>query len=236
MEIQDRRENGQFAPKGTGDRTGGTSDFERGLKAGFSSNKDRIEKLREELKTAKTFHDRIKLRALISILERGFNSEEEYEEWSRKKAEEYRARSKPIPTKKEDSSDYRMAHRPTESGITADDLTNQDVETPMPKDFYEKMENYTSEEVGTDESIRAIRAVRGKPDAKIKIYRATTGDSINDGDWVTFSKSYAQAHNAHSLENKGKILEMEVSVKDVQFAGDSVNEWGYFPKKRNAKQ
>ena len=42
----------------------------------------------------------------------------------------------------------------------------------------------------------------------------------------------AKEHNEHSLNNQGKIIEMEVPVKDIQWAEDSINEWGYFPRSK----
>lgn len=65
----------------------------------------------------------------------------------------------------------------------------------------------------------------------VTIYRASTGDSINKGDWITLSKSYAEHHNYSWLDGKGKILSKQVKAKDIQFAGDDLAEWGYFPEK-----
>ena len=132
---------------------------------------------------------------------------------------------------KEKNSDYKMSHRPTQSGVYADNLINQDTEAPAPLDLYEHPQYYMNLNEQSDrESWDALKQVRGKPNATIKIYRATTGDKINDGDWITLSKTYAKEHNLHSLEGKGKIVEMEVPVKDIEWAMDSINEWGYFPK------
>lgn len=66
----------------------------------------------------------------------------------------------------------------------------------------------------------------------IKYYRQSNGDvsnKINPGDWITLSKEYAKLHNEHSLQGKGNIVEMKVKAKDIQFAGDDINEFGYFP-------
>lgn len=80
------------------------------------------------------------------------------------------------------------------------------------------------------ESLNALRKVRNNLEGKLKIYRATPGDEINLGDWVTPSKKYAKEHLERSLNGKGKILEMTVKAKDVLFAGDDINEFGYFPE------
>ena len=127
-------------------------------------------------------------------------------------------------------TDYFMNHRPTQTGLTADDLINQNVETPMPKDIYIHPEYYFQmNEKSSQESISVLRKVRGNPNAEITIYRATPGNKINKGDWITLSKSYAEWHNQSQFDGKANILEMKVKAKDVQYAGDDINEFGYFP-------
>ena len=74
-----------------------------------------------------------------------------------------------------------------------------------------------------------LRKVRGNPNAEITIYRATPGSKINRGDWITLSKSYAKWHNQSQFDGKANVLEMRVKAKDVQYAGDDINEFGYFP-------
>lgn len=125
-----------------------------------------------------------------------------------------------------------MSHRPAETGITADNLINQDVETPMPDNYYEILNNQAKYDIETKETMDQLNKIKNNPDAEITIYRATTGNSINDGDWITLSKNYAKRHNEHSLGNKGNVVEMKVKAKDIQFAGDDIKEWGYYPKGR----
>lgn len=127
-------------------------------------------------------------------------------------------------------TDYFMNHRPTESGITADNLINQDVESPMPTDMYEHPEYYfMMNEKYSKESMQALNKIRNNPNAEITIYRATTGNKINKGDWVTLSKTYAEHHNYSQFDGKGNVVELKAKAKDIQFAGDDINEWGYFP-------
>ena len=45
--------------------------------------------------------------------------------------------------KEQPKDDYKMAHRPTKTGITADNIINQEVESPMPRDAYEHPEYYS---------------------------------------------------------------------------------------------
>ena len=129
------------------------------------------------------------------------------------------------------NEDYKMAHRPDNDWhMTPDDLLGED--SVAPKDVYEHPEYYTihSNKNVVKETKEALEKVKGNPDAKITIYRATTGDTINDGDWITLSKSYAEDHNYSQLDGKGKVISKEVPVKDVEWAGDDLSEWGYFPK------
>lgn len=132
--------------------------------------------------------------------------------------------------------DYKMTHRPDNDWhMTPDDLLGED--SVAPKDVYEHPEYYTihSNKNVLKETKEALEKVKGNPDAKITIYRATTGDTINDGDWITLSKSYAEDHNYSQLDGKGKVISKEVPVKDVEWAGDDLSEWGYFPKGEDSK-
>lgn len=123
-----------------------------------------------------------------------------------------------------------MNHRPTQTGLTADNIANQNVETPAPRDIYEHPEYYFQmNEKSSQESLRALKKVKGNPDAEITIYRATPGNKINHGDWITLSKTYANWHNQSQFNGKANVLEMKVKAKDIQFAGDDINEFGYFP-------
>lgn len=124
--------------------------------------------------------------------------------------------------------DYGMSHRPsTDYG----DASN--FEENMP-DVFEHPEWYF---FGSDarskkayrESLEALRKVRNNPEGEITIYRATIGDSINEGDWITPSKTYAEWHNDSQFDGKANIIELKVKAKDIRFAGDDLNEFGYFP-------
>ena len=127
-------------------------------------------------------------------------------------------------------TDYFMNHRPTQTGLTADNIANQNVETPIPQDVYEHPEYYFQmTEKSFQESFAALRKVKDKPDAEITIYRATPGNKINKGDWITLSKTYAEWHNQSQFNGTANVLEMTVKAREVQFAGDDINEFGYFP-------
>ncbi len=121
-------------------------------------------------------------------------------------------------------TDYFMNHRPSEGYGNASNF-----EKNMP-DIFEHPEWYLNlNEKYNNESLNALKKVRNNPEAEITIYRATVGNKINPGDWVTPSKLYAEYHNNSQFDGKGNILEMKVKAKDIQFAGDDINEFGYFP-------
>lgn len=122
-------------------------------------------------------------------------------------------------------TDYFMNHRPSEGYGNASDF-----EANMP-DIFEHPEWYLNlDEKYNKESLSALKKVRNNPEAEITIYRATIGDKINPGDWVTPSKKYAQEHLKRSLNGNGNIVEQKVKAKDILFAGDDINEFGYFPE------
>ncbi len=133
-------------------------------------------------------------------------------------------------------TDYFMNHRPNEEGATSDNLTSQDIETPGPIDLYEHPEYYFQmDEEYSKESMEVLKKVKGKPNATVTIYRATIGNKINPGDWITLSKKYAEYHNNSQFNGKANVLEMKVKAKDVRWAMDDINEFGYFPNTNNVK-
>lgn len=122
-------------------------------------------------------------------------------------------------------TEYKMSHRPSEDyGNASDFERNMDNIFEHPEWYLDMTEPYNRE------SLNALRKVRNNPEGKLKIYRATPGDKINPGDWVTPSKKYAQEHLERSLNGDGNIIEITVKAKDVLFAGDDINEFGYFPE------
>lgn len=125
--------------------------------------------------------------------------------------------------------EYAMSHRPTE-GVRAFDLTEKvDGEQMIPKDMYEQW--YGSRGTKADlESIAALKKAKGNPEANVTIYRASPKESFNNGDLVTFSKDYAQQH-AQSHPGS-KVYAKTVKAKDVRWAMDDINEFGYYPSDR----
>lgn len=88
------------------------------------------------------------------------------------------------------------------------------------------------------ESFSQISRVNGRPNASVQIYRSVPKDidkpKINAGDWVTTSPSYAKEHGEAHLGNKYKILKKTVRADELATNGDSIHEWGYWPKTEKA--
>jgi len=216
-------------------------DAETGKFSSFSGSKKEekrdydkeIATLKEQTKGLSMFSpERKKIVEKINQLEaekEGFKSYDELKEFRHNKLLE-KNKNKVEHQEQSQKEDYMMSHRPTETGITADNLINQDVETPMPDNYYEILNNQAKNDIDIKETMDQLNKIKNNPNAEITIYRATTGNSINDGDWITLSKNYAKRHNEHSLGNKGNVVEMKVKAKDIQFAGDDIKEWGYYPQ------
>ena len=121
---------------------------------------------------------------------------------------------------------YRGEHQPDRMGVGYD-LTSEGI---IDDSIYTNPEWYAAmSEKSYQESFEVLNRVRNNPNADVTIYRATPSTEINPGDWITLSKTYAQEHLARSLDNKGNVVEKVVKAKDIQWAGDDINEFGYFP-------
>ena len=83
----------------------------------------------------------------------------------------------------------------------------------------------------TLESIRNISNVVKGNKSTIKMYRAVPADikegSFRNGDWITPSRQYAEHHIELQDWKGGRIIEQEVSVDDIWWNGDDINEWGF---------
>ena len=130
--------------------------------------------------------------------------------------------------------DYRMRHRPDAIG-RGFDISEVGA---IPKDVYDHPEWYFDmSDKSAKESMKVVREMRGNPDAEVTIYRAAPKNEFNDGDWVTLSRTYAQGHAERESHGdvKLEVHSMKVKAKEIQFAGDSINEFGYFPKQADEK-
>lgn len=123
---------------------------------------------------------------------------------------------------------YGMGHRPTLTGATADNITQEVSEMGFPKDFYRHPEYYEDvSDKAVQESWNVLKKIKGNPDAEVTIYRASPKNELNAGDWITLSKEYARRE---SLTEGVKVNSFKVKAKDIHFAGDSINEFGYYPR------
>lgn len=169
----------------------------------------------------------------IRALEAGYTNVEDYlkvEELKKEQAKlEYeKIQKNKITNVNEDSNiDYMMQHRPTKNGVGYD-ITSTD---SIGKDIYTNPENYVDMSLKhNQESYKALVDIRDNPNAEVTIYRASPKNELNQGDWITLSKTYAEME---SQKENVPVNEFKVKAKDIQFAGDDINEFGYFPQKSN---
>ena len=151
----------------------------------------------------------------------------------RSQAENYIANPQSMPAwsmldaaEKADTN-YMMAHRPDENGPRAFNME----EGGVLNGFYDSPSRFgvRASEASHQESMDALNAIRSNPNADVTIYRAAPSPELNDGDWVTLSQTYAEQHQESNLNGSGEVHAFTVKAKDLRFAGDDINEFGYFP-------
>jgi hypothetical protein len=108
-----------------------------------------------------------------------------------------------------------------------------------PSDFFDKnvgARYYSYDNLEGRQSATAIDNVRralksGKKDVTITAYRTVPDDvkvdSLQNGDWISFSKEYATQHGERRFDGKYKIIEQEVKPDEVWWDANDINEWGY---------
>ena len=104
----------------------------------------------------------------------------------------------------------------------------------MPKDVYTvKGKNlYGTGDAAVDsEWWRTAMKAKGNPDAEVEIYRAVPKGvkTINHGDWVTTSPTYAKWHGENVLNGEYEIVSKKAKAKHLSSAGDP-QEYGYHDK------
>ena len=135
-------------------------------------------------------------------------------------------------------SDYRMSHRAPDASYPDEIPSLRQIAEGfdlVPDDFWTHPERYMSMGEWDRESIAAIRSamddLKNGGEGKVTMYRAVSSDvkegSFRNSDWITPSREYAMEHIRHSLNGKGRIIEMEVKAEDIYWDGNSINEWGY---------
>jgi hypothetical protein len=139
-------------------------------------------------------------------------------------SETTRTRQEQTPDIEQKADGYQMSHRPSKMGHGY----NIESQGAAP-DFYTNPQYYFFSKDGTyQESLNALLKIRNKPEAEVTVYRATPRKELNDGDWITLSKKYAIQE---SQSENSPVYAFKVKAKDIQFAGDDINEFGYFPVK-----
>jgi len=80
-------------------------------------------------------------------------------------------------------------------------------------------------------SLRNLTNTMRQKKRTIKMYRAVDAKikegSFRNGDWITPSREYAEQHIDLQDWESGRIIEQEVSIDDIWWNGDDINEWGY---------
>ena len=131
---------------------------------------------------------------------------------------------------------YRGIHQPGVEGPAIHDLSEM-----FPSDVYTHPQFYGHGEKTHDrEAARALRGARGNPEALVDVYRAVPHGttSINTGDWVTTSPSYARTHGYHPDDptQDWPVLHAQVQAAHVRSGGNDIIEWGYAgPAVENAR-
>lgn len=126
-----------------------------------------------------------------------------------------------------DYKDMQEGHNPMSPDDWIDDM-GYDV-VPTAKNFKTFSEYKDAYDTDGD---KASAGQIGKD--TITIYRAQSLDydkNIPYGAWVGLTEKYALEHANNALGGKNYIiLKAKVKSSDVVWAGDSFQEWGYFPK------
>lgn len=119
----------------------------------------------------------------------------------------------------------------------------------QPADYFDPQRGprmYSYDNAAGRESLAAINNIVRATNAgtlkgkTVTVYRTVpkslTGDTIANGEWITFSKSYAKQHGLHRFgEGEYKIVSKEVEPRNLWWDGNDINEWGYDTGKELSK-
>ena len=112
-----------------------------------------------------------------------------------------------------------------------------DLKGVYPDDFYGPQgKQYYGIGDGSDVlAMSIVRATKGRAGMPITIYRAVPKEvttKIEKGNWVTIDRQYAKDHGDGALNGQYKIIKKTVRADELFTNGDSIQEWGYDPKKQ----
>jgi len=136
------------------------------------------------------------------------------------------------PSKQEES--YRGEHEAPmhDSGAPLHNLKGT-----YPDDFYGPQgQQYYGIGDGSDtRAMSIVRSLKGRPGHPVTVFRAVPKEvtaKIGKGDWVTIDRQYAKDHGDGALNGNYKIIQKTVRADELFTNGDSIQEWGYDPKKQ----
>ncbi len=158
--------------------------------------------------------------------------------------------------KETDFADYHQAPRMDKAPVAermedGGDFSLREVangKTTAPSDFFDERVGaryYMYDNLEGQQSFTAINNIiraekNGIKDRTITAYRSVPKnvkvDKLQDGDWVSFSKEYAEQHGMRRFDGKYKLIEQEVSPDDVWWDANDINEWGYDTGKVNRRK
>lgn len=130
----------------------------------------------------------------------------------------------------DDEHDYRMQHRPPDTDFGS---PHHDISEDVMPGLYDNPEWYDhSGEPSYWDAFRHVLRTRGKPEAKVTIYRSLPAEHAHQGfrpgDWVSTSKEYARRHGQQSdPEHDWPVIRTTVPAKHLQTEGNDLREWGY---------
>ena len=145
--------------------------------------------------------------------------------------------------RKKNPQDYFMDHRPAspEYGGPLHDLTQI-----YPDDIYgPNGRRYYGTGMGDDsKEWQVVKRTKGKPDAPVRIYRSIPASvranrqKIFKGDWVALNINYVLEHAEGGFGDDGDeylVLSALVPASTLWTEGNSIQEWGYWPKEGSAE-
>lgn len=129
-------------------------------------------------------------------------------------------------------NDYYMSHRAPDGLDDEDAKAAHELNQIFPSDVMEHPDWYCGD---VDvKAINVLKSVQGNPEALVTVYRSAPNDvkQINNGDWVTLSKSYALQHGMQDdPKNDWGVMEAKIPVKYLWTEGNDLNEFGVsFPE------
>lgn len=134
------------------------------------------------------------------------------------------------------SDEFRMAHRAPSYDEEGHDKSmidvaknKDDIRESLNEQFRMNRDRSRHESVIAIEN--ALSAIDRGEKPTVTIYRAAPKSlkegKVRNGDWVTFSESYAKQHGKHALDGNYRIMKEEVPVENLYWDGNDINEWGY---------